>query len=105
MPPSRDDDAYLIEFQRVGLYVKASAIDPVTNTEVSIVGDARASREELTRVVVRKLEYVIKKKQARAPPCGSSYDRRGGDRPIVRGRGNPGARGAAGGGPSGEGGA
>ena len=54
---------YLIEFHHIGAYVKVSVIDPVTNTEASIVGDARASEAALTRLAVRKLEYVLKKKQ------------------------------------------
>ena len=54
---------YLIEFHHIGAYVKVSVIDPVTNTEASIVGDPRASEAELTRLGVRKLEYVLKKKQ------------------------------------------
>ena len=33
----------LIEYHRVGAYVKVSAIDPVTRTEVSIVGDPKRS--------------------------------------------------------------
>lgn len=53
---------YLLEFQQVGKYVKVSAIDPVTNIEVSIVGAASATEAELKRVAVRKLEYVIRKK-------------------------------------------
>ena len=53
---------YLIEFHHIGAYVKVSVIDPVTNTEASIVGDSRASEAELTRVAVRKMEYVLKKK-------------------------------------------
>jgi hypothetical protein len=52
---------YLIEFHRVGNYVKVSAIDPETNTEVSIVGDPRATELELERLAVRKLEYVMAK--------------------------------------------
>ncbi|MDA0366820.1 MAG: hypothetical protein O3C65_11510 [Proteobacteria bacterium] len=54
---------YLIEFYRIGAYVKVSIIDPATNIEASIVGDPRASEAELTRVAVRKLEYVMKKKR------------------------------------------
>ena len=54
---------YLIEFHHIGAYVKVSVIDPVTNTEASIVGDPRASEAELTRLAVRKLEYVLKKNQ------------------------------------------
>ena len=54
---------YLIEFNRIGAYVKVSAIDPITNTEVSMVGDAKASESELKRVAVRKLEYVLAKRK------------------------------------------
>lgn len=53
---------YLLEFQQVGRYVKVSAVDPVTNVEVSIVGDAAATKAELQRVAVARLEYVLRKK-------------------------------------------
>lgn len=49
----------LIEFYPVGAYVKVSAVDPVTLTEVSIVGDPAAGEEALTRSAMRKLEYVL----------------------------------------------
>jgi hypothetical protein len=39
----------LIEFYPVGAYVKVSAVDPITLTEVSIVGDPAAGEEALTR--------------------------------------------------------
>ncbi len=52
---------YLFEFNWVGAYVKVSAIDPETNTEVSIVGDPSSSESELKRVALKKLEYVINK--------------------------------------------
>ncbi len=55
---------YLIEFYRVGNSVRVSAIDPVTGMEVQIVGPANIGREELTRVAVRKLQYVMAKKAA-----------------------------------------
>jgi hypothetical protein len=58
---------YLIEFHHIGAYVKVSVIDPVTNTEASIVGDARASEAALTRLAVRKMDYVLKKKQNAGP--------------------------------------
>lgn len=51
----------LIEFHRVGAYVKVSAVDPETLTEVSIVGDPAAGEEALTRTAVRKLDYVLKR--------------------------------------------
>tara|TARA_B100001996_G_C18268337_1_gene442041 strand:- start:80 stop:256 length:177 start_codon:yes stop_codon:yes gene_type:complete len=52
---------YLIEFYRMGSYVKVSAIDPITNTEVSIVGDSKASEDELKITAIKKLKYVINK--------------------------------------------
>ncbi len=52
----------LLEFHTVGDYVRVSAIDPVSNTEITLVGSRRASERELTRLAVRKLEYVLDKK-------------------------------------------
>ncbi len=52
----------IIEFRRIGASVKVSAIDPETLIEVSIVGPASAGEEELTRNVLKKLEYVLAKK-------------------------------------------
>ena len=49
----------LFEFKQVGDYVKVSAVDPLTNTEVAIVGSARASREALKASALRKLRYVL----------------------------------------------
>ena len=53
---------YLIEFRRVGNSVKVTAIDPVTQTEAVIVGAPQASRQQLSELAVRKLEYVLGKK-------------------------------------------
>ena len=44
--------------------MKVSAIDPVTLTEVSIVGDPARSEAELARVAVSKLKYVMSKQAA-----------------------------------------
>jgi hypothetical protein len=52
----------IIEFYYVGNAVKVSAIDPVTLTEVSIVGSPEIGEEELKRTAIRKLEYVLAKK-------------------------------------------
>lgn len=49
----------LFEFQRVGNYIKVSAVDPVTYTEVSIVGSPRAGQAALQRVAANKLRYVL----------------------------------------------
>ncbi|NOZ65439.1 MAG: hypothetical protein GXP00_02905 [Alphaproteobacteria bacterium] len=55
---------YLVEFIQVGSYMKVSAIDPVSGREVSIVGPASASRNQLTRVAVNKLKYVLAKEKS-----------------------------------------
>lgn len=60
-----DDRRYIIECIYRGRYAKVSAVDPVTGTEVSIVGDSKRSKQELERVAVQKLEYVMAKKLER----------------------------------------
>ncbi|MES1153028.1 MAG: hypothetical protein ABUL54_14090 [Dongia sp.] len=59
-----DQQGYIIEFHRIGNAVKVSAMDPRTLTEVSIMGAPAAGDAELTRLVVRKLEYMIAKRVA-----------------------------------------
>ncbi len=54
---------YIIEFRLVGNAIKVSAVDSDSMTEVSIVGDPKRSREELTRLAVQKLEFVLEKKR------------------------------------------
>jgi hypothetical protein len=57
-----EDQGYIIEFHQVGNAVKVTAMDPVTLTEVSIVGAPSAGDKDLTRLVVRKLEYMLAKR-------------------------------------------
>jgi hypothetical protein len=51
-----------VEFVILGNSIKATAIDPETGLEASIVGPANAPRHTLTEAARRKLEYVAKKK-------------------------------------------
>ncbi len=51
----------LFEMRRIGAYVKVSAIDAATGTEISIVGDAAAGELRLKQTALRKLEYVLNK--------------------------------------------
>lgn len=53
----------LLEFQRIGNAVKVVAVDPESLVEVTIMGPSGAGEEALTRVAVRKLEYVLKKRK------------------------------------------
>lgn len=52
----------LFEMVEVGHGLRVSAIDPVTRTEVTLVGDPRATDHEIKRVAVQKLWYAIQKK-------------------------------------------
>lgn len=49
------------EFQRVGSYMKVSAIDGATGTEVSVAGPAAGSRELLKRTALAKLRFVMER--------------------------------------------
>lgn len=60
--PMSEADNYIIEFTQIGGSVKVTAFDPKTMTEVSIVGGAQYSQEFLSRQVVKKLEYVLSKR-------------------------------------------
>ena len=57
------DKRVIIEFVKVGAYVKVSAIDPTTRVEVSIVGDPSMSQSILERTAVQKLNYVLTKRK------------------------------------------
>ena len=60
----------LLEFHPVGAFVKVSAVDPETLTEVSIVGDPAAGEARLTQVALRKLAFVLAKKAGGATEPG-----------------------------------
>ena len=56
MPPRRSDSGreILIEIVTIGAYAKASAIDPATGTEVSVMGPANADRATLEAAALQK---------------------------------------------------
>jgi hypothetical protein len=54
----------LFEFHRVGNIVRVVAVDPVTNTEITMIGAPGCGEEALKRLAVRKLAYVIAKKRS-----------------------------------------
>ena len=62
-PTKHESHEYLLEFQRQGAYVRVAALDPVTGIEAVMVGAASASKDELSRLAVQKLKYVIARKQ------------------------------------------
>ncbi|MEO5337828.1 MAG: hypothetical protein H7841_13190 [Magnetospirillum sp. WYHS-4] len=53
----------LYEFSRVGNVVRVVAVDPISNTEVIMVGSPGHSQEMLKRLARQKLAYVIAKKR------------------------------------------
>ena len=61
----------IIEFYRVGAFVKVSAVDTATFIEVSIVGDPACGEEALKRAVLQKLEYGMERRgKGTAQPGG-----------------------------------
>lgn len=55
----------LFEMRRAGKNgVRVAALDPVTRTEVTMIGDIRYGEEMLMRMATRKLMYVLNKKHA-----------------------------------------
>jgi ABC-type Zn2+ transport system substrate-binding protein/surface adhesin len=67
-----DVSEVLFEIRAVGNAVKVSAIDPITNTEVSVVGPATASPYTLKMNAVRKLKSVLRKRRTQ-PPKNSRF--------------------------------
>jgi hypothetical protein len=52
----------IFEFQSIGQYVKITAMDTATMTEVVIQGPATASEAILKANAAKKLEYMLRKK-------------------------------------------
>ena len=65
---------YYIEYHQQGNYIKVTAIDPRTGTEVSIVGNAKASQDELNRIAVQKLEWKLEKDKNKHRSPGKKFE-------------------------------
>ncbi len=61
MSENPSNESYIVEYIALGNSVKATAFDPITFMEVSVIGSAKTSRSDLGKVAVRKLEYMIRK--------------------------------------------
>ena len=59
--PRLNEAQVIFEFVRVGSYVKVVAVDPVTGTEATIVGNPMSGEAMLKRTAVQKLKYVMDK--------------------------------------------
>ena len=55
----------LFEFVRLGAYLKATAIDPQTGIEASVLGPPSAGEAALRALALRKLAMVVAKRQGR----------------------------------------
>ncbi len=53
---------YIIEFRPQGRYVRVTAIDPATGTEVVLMGSTHDSQQFLQTAAINKLNYILKKK-------------------------------------------
>jgi hypothetical protein len=51
----------IFEFKPQGRYVRVTAMDPATLTEVAIVGDPSRGEDQLRETAARKLDYVLAK--------------------------------------------
>lgn len=63
VPDSLKNREILVEMFPVGNLVKVSAFDTASLTEISIQGPKNAGEETLKVNALRRLEYVLKKKQ------------------------------------------
>ncbi|OHC74097.1 MAG: hypothetical protein A3G18_05990 [Rhodospirillales bacterium RIFCSPLOWO2_12_FULL_58_28] len=52
----------LFEFQRIGNAVRVCAIDPISGTEIVMVGAPGCGEKILKKLAIRKLAYVIAKR-------------------------------------------
>lgn len=57
----KSEQGYIVEYIAIGTSVKVTAFDPVTLTEVSVIGSTKTARADLDKLAVRKLEYMIGK--------------------------------------------
>ena len=51
----------LFEMKQVGKYMRITAIDPLSGTEVISIGDPSVDPDMLRSMAIRKLKYVIAK--------------------------------------------
>jgi hypothetical protein len=58
-----NDQGAIIQIVRIGKAAKATAIDPVTLVEVTVLGPANASDAILRELAMRRLQSVLRQKQ------------------------------------------
>jgi hypothetical protein len=62
-----DEHGVIIEMIAVGRYVRVTAVDTLSGTEVTLVGDPRRGERSLREAAVRKLRFVMAKKDSKEP--------------------------------------
>ena len=78
MTAGNGDGEVLFEFQRVGSYLRVTAIDAQTGVEVTVAGPATGSQELLKRTAINKLRFVQNKEAKAAPGQTSGTKKRPG---------------------------
>ncbi|MBM3540934.1 MAG: hypothetical protein FJX51_02705 [Alphaproteobacteria bacterium] len=66
-----------LEFHRIGPFVKATAIDPESLVEVSVVGPSTAGEDSLARAAVKKLSHVLQRRLASSGAAPAPVSGRG----------------------------
>ena len=64
-------EGYIIEFHRVGSYLKVSAMDPETLTEVSIPVPANLPQAQAADAAIRWLKFVLDRRKG-SPDGGTT---------------------------------
>jgi hypothetical protein len=56
-----DNTHFIIEYHHVGNSIRVTAMDPLTLTEVVIVGSPKSTKKQLSDLAVKKLRYILAK--------------------------------------------
>ncbi|HPF46737.1 MAG: hypothetical protein KDF58_02180 [Alphaproteobacteria bacterium] len=59
-----DENEFIIEFIAMGNSVKVTCIDLKSGREVSTIGPANLSKDQLSKAAINKMHYVLKKEQS-----------------------------------------
>lgn len=61
MKISDNNERYIVEYIAIGNSVKATAFDPITMKEVSVIGSTNTPKKLIGQLAVRKLIYMSNK--------------------------------------------
>lgn len=62
VPGQKQSTEAIIEFHRIGNSVKVTAIDTLSQVEVSIIAPANYSERQMSDAAMKKLQYVLARK-------------------------------------------